>query len=158
MAVDVQIRETKDADISYVVSNCRNADLIEFQYASDEPIISTVFKMKKTSHRCFTGVIDGEIVCVFGIIPEAILSSCRAFPWMICAKSIEHPKNRKVLVEKGLNLLEELSKGYKSLLGVVHEQNSLAIRWLKYIGFVVETKDRHEINGGGFHRFHMEGV
>ena len=147
----ITITETTTADIVHVVENCREADKVEFGFACEdgETMLDVMFRMKRMAHRCYTGKVDGEIVIIYGIIPQSILSSKHAFPWAMTSEAVETRKNRKAFLNMGRIEMARLCRGYETFSGIVHTENRKAIRWLRWMGFNVGN-EIHDVNGGSF--------
>ena len=138
-----------------VVSRARDADRLEFSFAEHppKPMGAIVTGMLKVSHRAKVGLIDGVPICVAGVIARTALST-EAHPWMVAAAEVEKPEFRRRFLEHSRDALDDLTKGYSHLWGVVHKQNKMAIRWLRWMGFQI-SKETFLVNEGVFHRFDM---
>jgi hypothetical protein len=98
------------------------------QLVSDEIAASTM---------AFSGFIDDEIACMWGIHARTILNDS-IYLWLLTTKLVEdHPF---VFVRHSQIMARELLKSYSKINGWVLKDNALAVKWLRWLGctFIAE--------------------
>ena len=135
--------------VKHVVDRARDADRIEFHHAAQRPIADVVDEMLGECQG-YVAAVDDEPVAVYGVISRRLLSQS-AQPWLIASREVERPNVRRMFLRHGRDELARISANYSYLWGAVHDENAVAIRWLKFMGF--RMVDRIGVNGAGFFRF-----
>jgi len=81
----------------------------------------------------WVGFIDGELACIWGLIPPTLLSN-QAYLWLYTTSVIQG--HSFILVRHSQLMMEEILKRYKSVVGHVMfgKGDSKAVRWLKWLG------------------------
>ena len=97
---------------------------------------------------------SGQIVCIFGVACEDI---CRthAIPWFLGTDLVE--KYPIQMVRWGKLFIKAMLDTYETLENVVHADNIVAIRWLRGLGFYVNTTKPIWIKEEPFYKFIMPG-
>lgn len=96
----------------------------------------------------------GLPVCVYGV------SSLPGFaaPWMLGTDAIS--MNRKDFLAHSKRVIGEWSNHYRVLMNIVDSRNEPALRWLRYLGFVIntDTPAHHGTTGVPFYSFRRLNV
>lgn len=149
------IKDLDEAAIEAIAAEMRAADRMEFDLMSGgKSIPETLNYMKGRSRVAKAAYVDGELVCVFGIIAPAILSTVGS-PWFAATDRINQPDVRRLFLRRSRYELAKLSEGFDKMWNVVEEGNRVAIRWLKWLGFVFPGM-AYDIKGRNFLYFKME--
>lgn len=90
------------------------------------------------SEQVFKGTIDGEVACVWGLIPSSFLSG-RAYIWLYVKDIVD--QHQFVFVRHSQRILEVLLREYPIILGHCHVQDARAIRWIRWLGGVFNEPD-----------------
>jgi hypothetical protein len=77
------------------------------------------------------GVVDGEVACVFGLIPPTLLSD-RAYIWLLSTDLVE--QHKFLFVRYSQLWMGEMLKTYDAIYGHCMVGNEKAIKWLKWLG------------------------
>lgn len=77
------------------------------------------------------GLIDGDLACMWGLIPPTILSST-AWLWLVTTEIVA--ENKFLFVRNSQRWIEEALKIYPEIIGDCIVGNDPAIRWLKWLG------------------------
>jgi hypothetical protein len=93
----------------------------------------------RTTPNTKVGVVDGEIICMFGVSPAKDMRI--GIPWMLGSDGIK--KISKEFLRRNRDALDEVSIGYSTLINYVWSKNTTHIRWLKWMGFTIETSSMH---------------
>lgn len=86
----------------------------------------------KRSEEVWQGSVDGELACIWGVVPPTLLSES-AWLWMLYdPKHVE--EHKFFLVRNSQRYIEYLLTRYQKLVGMVDPNNKGSIRWLKWLG------------------------
>ena len=102
--------------------------------ASDNatPLEALIYPLTKTQGRNYTGLgIDGMPICMFGTHP----SEMEGYGVIWFLGSDELKKHKYLVVKMCLEIIPELTKGYKVLYNFVDARHTQARKWLKLLGF-----------------------
>ena len=92
----------------------------------------------RTLHECmrisayiFVGKADGQVACIWGLIPPTLLSD-QAFLWLLHTDLVH--EHQFTFVRQSQRVMETMLRRYKVIVGncIVGEDKS--IRWLKWLG------------------------
>ena len=86
----------------------------------------------KMSSECWAGLVDGEPFCVFGVVPGSILGGI-GLPWLVGTEGIQ--KHRRFFLRGSKSFGQHWLETFDSLVNLVDARNTVAIRWLKWMGF-----------------------
>lgn len=135
MTTDAFIRRPRDGDIEAMLPHIREADRQEVWAAGKLTPEIALRRGLAASDRAFTGVIDGEIVAMFGVTPGSILGGV-GVPWMLGTEAIE--RHAVAFIRQSRPALWMMHARYDYLINFVDDRNKAAIRWLQWLGFHVE--------------------
>lgn len=79
----------------------------------------------------WSGFVDGEFVCTWGLIAPTLMSD-KAYLWLHCAPALEG--NEFLFVRHSQVALEKMLEDYPIIQGHTLEGNASAIRWLRWLG------------------------
>jgi hypothetical protein len=93
---------------------------------------------EKTVNECLTrstvrhiGLANGEVACMWGLIPQSLLSN-QAYLWLLTTDlALEH---KFLLVRYSQMFVEQALKHYDKLVGHCEAGNFGAKRWVKWLG------------------------
>lgn len=85
----------------------------------------------KMSSHLWAGLTDGEIACVWGLIPPSLMSE-RAYLWLYTTELAE--KHTFLLVRWSQIEVKKMLQEYPVIVGHAAANNPQAIRWLKWLG------------------------
>lgn len=152
--MEVKIAPLDDVDLEIMVEKIRPMDLLEFNVISDGKNLADCFAdLKRDSVRARAAYVDGKLVAVYGVLSKTALGRI-GHPWLAATDQIENPKVRREFIRHTRGEFEWLSEGFLGLWNVVLDQNEIAIRWLKWIGFRFDGP-RYDVNGYTFLKFEM---
>jgi hypothetical protein len=104
----------------------------------------------KVSIEAWTGLIDGEVVCVWGLISPTVLSN-KGYLWLLTTDLVD--KHPFTFVRHSQIIIRDLMKNLEYIEGHVMTNSDRSIRWLKWLGFRM-TGERH----GEWTRFEMRAA
>lgn len=98
----------------------------------------------------FTGLMDGRVVCIFGVAQATILSD-EGSPWLLTSDLVG--KTAHTFLRVSRVYFEEINKRYTNLVNHVDCRNRQAIHWLKWLGFKFDEPAPYGPDGLPFMRF-----
>lgn len=140
---------------AYVIAaNPRPEDVEEVRAASGADVLTAMLKGIRHSEKAFTGMADGVPILVGGVVLDSMVCNIGT-PWMIASKELD--KHAVAFIRLCREPIMEILGGYDTLINHVDARNKRAIRWLKWIGFKVESEPKEfGLSKLPFHRFEME--
>jgi len=79
----------------------------------------------------WAGFIDGQLACLWGVIPPTLMST-QAYLWLYTTDVIK--EHQFILVRHSQLVIDELLTEYESIVGHATIGASKSIRWLKWLG------------------------
>ena len=111
-----------------IAPHLRQQDIDEIHAACDWSVEAAIAYSIAHSEKGGATLIDGKLAAVFGVNNGII--------WLVATDDIAaHPVAFFRLSRRIFNNLKE---GYSLLENYVHVNNTLSIRWLKWLGFTIE--------------------
>jgi|TARA_R110001592_G_C13064183_1_gene741248 hypothetical protein len=153
LADKIEIRDVEPGDIDMLVANMRDHDIQEVNAATRMGIENAVKTSVNLSTYSKTGLVNDELVCMWGVCPISLLSSSGS-PWMLGTDLIK--KKQRIFLRRSKPWLDDIRKDYRYLENFVDERNVMSIKWLKWLGFEMDEAEPYGIHGEPFHKFTME--
>ena len=152
--MNIEICDLTDDAVEDMASKMRHMDLFEFDVMTGgKPVIDSLQLLKKRSSRSRAAYVDGRLVAVYGVVNQTVLSGTGS-PWLAATDMIERPDVRRAFVRHTRKELAWLAEGFSTFWNLVSAENKLAIRWLKWTGFIFDGTG-FDIRGHRFLKFHM---
>jgi hypothetical protein len=85
------------------------------------------------SWRTWTGLIHGELVCCWGLIPPSLLSN-QAYLWLHTTPAMK--EHQFLFVRHSQRVVEEMFTYYETIVGHCMVDAEDSIRWLRWLGAV----------------------
>jgi len=147
----IKFTEPTAEAIQFIADNMRDADIVEVWAAGHHTPIDSLTKSIDISEFNTLVTID-DIPCVlFGLVRTDILSGS-GVPWMLGATSIM--KHKREILKHSPVVIEQMLTICPNLVNYVHGKNKMSIRWLKWLGFIIEEPVPRGPDNELFHRFH----
>lgn len=127
-------RKTEESDILPISENLRASDLEEIRIAAGLPPHDCLMYGYKESDECNTIVLDGVPSAMFGITRV----EWGGVPWLLSTSDFRCV--RYSFLKRSKKWLDEAAPKYNLLKNVVHDENVVAIRWLKFLGFEITNE------------------
>lgn len=154
----VEIRELWDADMRLLAKQLRPMDRREvIAMLPEQPLEEALVNATRDSVRARTGLFNGKLVACWGVAVSSP-SASEGAPWLLATDSIEDPAVRRAFLKHGTSELNRLVDGFQRLWNLVHKENELAKKWLKFMGFEFLDPREYLVSGEPFLRFEMECV
>lgn len=77
------------------------------------------------------GRVNGEIVCVFGVVPPTMLSDT-AYLWLWDTEKMQ--EHKFLFVRKSQIVIKELLTRWPKLVGMCRADAAASIRWMRWLG------------------------
>ena len=122
--------------IPAIAANVREADREELRAAWCMTPLDSMFHGLAHSAKAWTGLIDGEPVCMFGCVPGSILGNVGR-PWMVGTRLLDDHALVFLRRCKRSGCLGEMRERFDVLSNFVDVRNTRAIEWLIWLGFEV---------------------
>jgi hypothetical protein len=151
--MNVGIRPAVPSDMDAIVANARRADVEEME-ACGTTVRDAIENGLRRSDWTLTGLLEDEPVCMFGVAPVSILGG-KGAPWMLAAEGLE--RAQVPFLRACRPVIAEMRLTYPFLLNVVSADNTLAIRWLQWLGFKFDHAPI-EVRGHTFLLFSMDNA
>ena len=88
----------------------------------------------RISAELWQGTVDGEIACVWGLIPPTLMSN-QAYLWLYTNELVlEH---QFLFVRYSQRMVEHMLDQYDTIVGHVRVGSDRSIRWLRWLGAVL---------------------
>ena len=153
--MNVEIRGVGPADVILLCDNMRDIDLLECKAMSDKEPFPAILEAIAKSERTLCAYADGDLVAIWGIGKMGMFSRSGS-PWMLCTPRVYDKQVRRQFLRRSREEFSSLTRGFSRLSNVVHKDNALSIRWLKWLGFDFPEGHEVELKGEPFVHFVME--
>ena len=138
-----------------VLRDMTDMDRLEFACLAGKPDPEPVLReMVRRSRRSRAAYVDGRLAAVYGVFAPTVLSD-EGNPWLVATNAVHLPAVRRAFIAGTTQEFAWLSDGFRRLWNLVHADNAVAIRWLRWMGFRFDA-DEWPVRGQRFLRFSME--
>lgn len=149
----VSIRPATPEDIIAIAARVRPADRDELRASVNHSPEQAMGAGLRYSDAAMTGFIDGEPVCMWGVVRESLICNM-GVPWMVATTLLD--VHAPTFLRHCRGPVMELLDDYDMLINHVDARNRRAIAWLKWLGFDVEKEPApFGLAQLPFHRFTM---
>lgn len=149
----IRIKEITADTISECICHLRQADKEEIQaFSAVNPVSSIVFSWKDSDDSGAVWHEDGTLLCVYGFRQTGW---CTWEVWMLTTTAVEELQYARIFLKEGRRIIRSYLKKYPYMHNVVYAKNTVAIKWLKYIGCTFG--EPVTINGEKFIPFLLRG-
>ena len=160
MSNHVEIRKCRGHDIKAMRGKLRREDVIEIERRTGRDPYTVLVDSYRRSEVSFVALYNGEVACAWGVARESILAE-ESLIWLLSTPVMT--KAPVLAARRTKHELKKLLDVYPKLMNYVDSEYKLCVRWLRWLGFTVESPQPVGIRGGMFSRFYiavdaMEGV
>lgn len=131
----------------------RAADVAEIWAASRSEPLDALCRAVKVSSEAWAGLVDGKVVCLFGVAPVSIMGG-KGSPWMLGSDLID--RHAVTFLRRCRGVVSRWRTVYPTLENVVDARNVVAHRWLRWLGFTLGEPRPHGPDMMPFLPFHMK--
>lgn len=119
----------------HIANNMREADRQECMAMAGKGPLTALYDSLRVSVAAWTGFVDLEPICMFGVSPRSILGDVGS-PWLlgtdkIAENALSFLRRNKAYVQRMLDIFPVLEN-------FVDARNHLSIIWLVWLGFTIE--------------------
>lgn len=114
------IRYLNQMDVAHLIGN---------EVAQEDQ--ARLFECLLLSKDVRVGKVDGNLVCIWGVVPPSLLSN-RAYLWLYVHERIK--EHEFLFIRKSQMAVAEMLKDYDELYGVTDPKQRKTLRWLKWLG------------------------
>lgn len=143
----LEIRPSLPGDTWLLANRVRKADVDELwaglRYTPEQAIRYGL----QHSSVVRTAFIEGEAAAIYGVVPR----EGAGIPWAVFTTTID--RHALTFLRGSRRELESMREGYDRLVNVVDARNTLAVRWLQWLGFALDEPVPYGPDGVLFHRF-----
>lgn len=139
-----------------LAARMRAADIAELAACDHHDLLGVVERGVRGSRICWSVLEDGEVLCVFGVAPlrPHLLLEHVGVPWLLGTEAMF--RHWRSLVRVPPSYIALMLDAYPRLVNFVHADNHQSIRWLRRMGFALDSAAPFGPNGAPFHRFEMQ--
>lgn len=143
------------SDVDALIANMRGQDVDEVHATGRTDLRAVVEEGLARSVFSVAARVGGETACIFGVAPFATALDPRGVPWMLGTHLV--PRNARTLMRLTPRYIRAMLEVFPHLINHVHARNTLAIAWLRHMGFAVHDKT-HPVGPAAepFHLFEMK--
>lgn len=138
--------------IEPVAAAMRQADRDEIWAAAHLTPRDALSDGLRASSYAWAGMVDDEIVCLFGVSPLSIAGG-EGCPWMLGTDAVVRHQRRFLRYSRPC--LDAMRRVYPTLVNYVDERNEAAKRWLAWLGFQFDEPAPYGVERRLFRRFEM---
>lgn len=119
-------------DVYDLAPRLRQADKDEVKASSNLDALGALLISMECSEETNSIIApDGEVIGMFGVAPTP--DPMLGVPWMLASDRL--PEVRKEFIPQSLEWVKEINARYPILYNYVAKDNTVAKRWLRYLGF-----------------------
>lgn len=136
--------------VKHVAARMRPCDVAEIWASSRSLPRAALERGVRTSVLAWTGMVEREPVCIFGVSPASLLSGV-GVPWMLATPRLLRAERPFLRLSRPT--IEAMQALFPHLENRVDNRNVAAHRWLEWLGFTLEAPEPHGPDGVLFRRF-----
>lgn len=138
--------------IDAIVSDVRQADIDELEASSGSTPEQALERGIKGSSWAVTVLYNGKPVAIAGLIVVNLLCGFGS-PWMVATHAVE--ENPRPFLRLSRQYVAKMADQCPLLINFVDDRNSVAIRYLEWLGFSMANPQPFGKSGLPFRRFEM---
>lgn len=133
--------------------NMREADQKEIWASSRMLPLEALRRSMDVSPAPMTGLVDGEVVCMFGIGQASLVNTGNGVPWLLASGKMN--RHARAFFKLSREYIESAKKDYHLLVNRVDARNKASIRWLRWLGFTLDEPRPFGYDDIPFHLFYF---
>lgn len=149
----VKVVRPTEEHLQFIAQTMRESDRIEVMASSGLlPYDSLKYSCENSQYSSVL-VIDDVPVVIFGLSVINVMTGLGS-PWLLASE--EMMKNKRQFLDIGPKVIEQMRDICPRLYNYVHHANKSSIRWLKWMGFTVDSEPvKYGVSKDLFHKFHL---
>lgn len=132
----VRLVAPTEEHIDAIAARARPADVDEIWATGHHTVAQAMLAGMRYSTMAYTALFYDKPVCMFGVAPASLLGS-KGIPWMIGTVDLE--QYQFMFLRRSKAQLRKALLQYAELENYVDARNALAQRWLRWMGFALDT-------------------
>lgn len=153
MTQKVEITPVVAADLTELMDNIRKQDLDEIR-ATGVPLASGLSYTVVTADEALAGRVNGELVSLFGVGQLSVLNDT-GVPWLLGTNAVQ--RYGRVVAVESRRYVRLWQTRYPIMRNYVDARNSVALRWLRWLGFGILPAVPYGPYKMPFHPFELRG-
>jgi len=150
--VTYEIVPATEWHVRLMAPHVRQADIDELWASSLQLPLEVMKRGLEVSSECWVALADGVPFCVFGVVPGSLLGGA-GVPWAVGTDQIT--KHARFFLQGSKPLVRRWLETFPVLMNLVDARNTVAIRWLKWVGFQFNPPAPAGPLGMDFHLFQI---
>lgn len=154
MSAEIVIARPTTADVTHVAAYMREADRAEVWASGRLEPLAALEASVAISREVWVGRVDDVPVCLFGVghlSDGTLLGGAVGAPWLLGTNDL--PRHAVAFLRRNRPVVAGWRQSYGRLVNCVDARNSVAIRWLRWLGFTIHPAAPWGAFGLPFHRF-----
>jgi len=144
--------ETIPADIEAIAASLRPGDLAEIEAAGFESAREALEASVSLSPLvCLTMLEAGRPIAICGV--ASLLLSQTGRPWVLSTTTLDKPAAQRAFLAFSRQVVSLMRHRYDCLENYVDARYAAAIRWIEWMGFMLEPPVPYGVHGELFRRF-----
>ncbi|AJI85334.1 hypothetical protein CH54_1402 [Yersinia rochesterensis] len=148
----VQIVPATPEHAAALLPRVRQADADEFYAAALMSPDEVIRRSMSASTICFAGLVDGEVIALFGVVPASILTGF-GVPWLVATESME--RYQVTFLRHCRPVVRHMLSVYPRLENFIDARNYTAKIWLRWLGFTIDDPIPYGALKLPFHHFEL---
>ena len=148
-----ELRRATLGDIRHVCSHATNECMVANETFLGCSPSSAAARLVPASREPASWLVDGEPACVFGISSYAALSTT-GYPWIFYTPLVHH--HRTHFIRRCREWMKVSMEEWRRLEAFVDPSDPSAVRWMQFMGFMLDEPEPMGPWGAVFHRAHAE--
>ncbi|KKL09591.1 hypothetical protein LCGC14_2564320 [marine sediment metagenome] len=150
--IKYEIVSTTEEHQEELINTMRQADIDECWAANHHTPETAIEESVYYTNRPRTGLVNNQVLNIFGVGKITHLSDI-GIPWMLGSDLL--PQHAKAFLRSSKNAIEDMKKEAILLHNYVDKRNRDAIKWLRWLGFIMEKPIIYGPDDMLFHPFYM---
>lgn len=151
--IRVDVGAASPEDCARVALDMREADKVEAMAMALAGPFEAVSWSIGASLESFAGRVDGRAVCLFGV-GVASLAPLVGRPWLLATDELD--AFALPFLRRNRRVIENWAVRFPVLENWVDARHTVAVRWLRWLGFTLDDPAPFGPMGRDFHRFTLQ--
>lgn len=148
----VELRQRQPGDVEHIAEHMRAADVAEVHAGDHTPLEALRLSVERSA-MTWCATVDGVPAALFGVAPIGGVLDPRGAPWLLGTDAV--PASRRALTSLTPRYIAQMLDAFPHLINCVHSRNTVAVAWLKHVGFTLGDTFDHPVTGEPFTVFEM---
>ena len=150
---EYEVREARLEDAFLMAHRMRKIDVQEVWASSRSRPLEALVNSIKESERARTGLVDGEIACMFGVCRKNLMGD-EGVIWLLGTDLLK--KHAIKFLRENKKEIVDISSKFTIIENYCDSRNKVTLKWLRWLGFTIEEAQPYGIYNLPFHHFYKE--